>query len=152
MGYRPSLFAPICRKNANVPVTKTVRARAIGTDHALRRCPCHVHARLGRGGRGNQDQVPRPSTDFWEIWQRFAKPEIRPEVSLHPVEMSSYIWDGTSNRASCADAKIKSSHSPASTATTRAVPHLWTPMRTLAARQVVVHAQCSLSSLDSSHM
>ena len=48
-------------KNANVPVTITVRASAILTNHGLRhcRCPWHVHAQLGRGGRGHQ-KVPCP--------------------------------------------------------------------------------------------
>ena len=40
-------------KNANVPVT-ILRARAILTNHGLRRCPWHVHAWRGRGGRGNK--------------------------------------------------------------------------------------------------
>ena len=35
-------------KNANVPVTFTVRARANLTNHGLRRCPWHAHARMGR--------------------------------------------------------------------------------------------------------
>ena len=54
--------------------------------------------------------------------------------------------------AYCACAIIESRHSPATTATTRQVPHLRTPMQTLAVRQVVVHAQCCLPSLGSSHM
>ena len=41
-------------KNANVPVTITLRARAILTNHGLRRCPWHVHAWWGRGGRGTK--------------------------------------------------------------------------------------------------
>ena len=47
-------------KGANIgPATVTARARAILTNHGLRRCPWHVYARLGRGGRGHQDQARR---------------------------------------------------------------------------------------------
>ena len=43
-----------------IQLTITVRARAILTNHELRCCPWNVHARLGRGGRGDQIQVPSP--------------------------------------------------------------------------------------------
>ena len=129
----------LCSKSANLPQKCKCTcyqncAGNLNQSH-LEALPVPCSGAAGeRRAEKNQDQVPSPSADFWEVWHRFAKPENCPIVALRPLEMSSYMWDGTSKRASCVGANIKSSHSPASMATTRAVPHLWTPMRTLAAR------------------
>ena len=50
-------------ENANVPVTITLRARAILTNHGLRRCPWNVHTPRERGGSrgGTKIKYPGPN-------------------------------------------------------------------------------------------
>ena len=45
-------------ENANIPVIITVRARAILTNHGLRRLPVASSRPVGEGREGHQDQVP----------------------------------------------------------------------------------------------
>ena len=59
----------------------TVRARAISTNHWLRRCPWQGHARIGRGRKGDQHQVPSPQG-------------ARPVRSRHKTARNpSFLWD-----------------------------------------------------------
>ena len=55
------------------------------------------HKRVSVSGQTHRARSWRQN-NLWETWQRFVKPENTSKVALHSVEISSYMWDGTSNR------------------------------------------------------